>query len=327
MRFCVLGARFPPLSGALFFLCLLLYGCAAPQTRALPSLSPPLPAHVELSETPFFAQSAYQCGPAALATALAAAGIPADPVALTEQVYVPARQGSLQIEMLAAARRNGAVAVEIEPALSTVLQIVADGYPVIVLQNLGLSWFPRWHYAVLIGYDLDSRSVVLRSGTTHRHVMPMGTFERTWKRSGSWAMAALRPGRVPAGLREEDYLRAAIAFEGGADAQESLRAYDGAVHRWPASRMAWLGAGNSAYRLEDWPRAEEAFGRAAELPGDPAPALNNLAMTLAAQGRTIEAIAAAEQAVAAGGRFEATARETLARLRRLQEHPGGGTQR
>jgi tetratricopeptide (TPR) repeat protein len=327
MRFCVLGARFPPLSGALFFLGSLLYGCAGPQTRALLSSPPVLPARVELSETPFFAQSAYQCGPAALATALSAAGIAADPDVLTGQVYVPARRGSLQVEMLAAARRNGAVAVEIKPALPALLRTIADGYPVVILQNLGPAWLPRWHYAVLIGYDLNARNVVLRSGTTYRQVMSMSTFEHTWARSGHWAIAALRPGQVPSGLPEEDYLRAAIAFEAAAGAEAALRAYEGAARRWPASRMAWLGAGNSAYRLEDWQRAEEAFGRAAELPGDPAPALNNLALTLAAQGRTIEAIAAAERAVAAGGAFETVARETLAKLRRSPQDPGEETQR
>lgn len=326
MRFCVLGARFPPLSGALFFLCYLLYGCAAPQTRALLASPPPLPARAELSETAFFAQSAYQCGPAALATTLSAAGIAVDPDALAEQVYLPARRGSLQIEMLAAARRNGAVALEIEPTLSTALQIIAEGYPVAVLQNLGFAWLPQWHYAVLIGYDLDSRNVVLRSGTTYRHVLPMSTFEHTWARSGRWAMVTLRPGELPDGLPEDDYLRAAIAFEAAAVAEAALRVYEGAVRRWPASRVAWLGVGNSAYRFEDWQRAEQAFGRAAELPGDPVPALNNLALTLAAQGRTIEAIATAERAVAAGGAFETAARETLARLRRSHGDSGDRTQ-
>lgn len=296
-------------------------GCTVPHTRALLD-TPPFAARTELSNTPFFPQSAYQCGPAALATVLSAAGIPADPGALTAQVYVPARQGSLQVEMLAAARRNGAVALEIEPALAALLQTVADGYPVIVLQNLGFAWLPRWHYAVLIGYDLDSRSVVLRSGSTRRQVVPLTTFERTWSRSGHWAMVALRPGQLPATLPEDNYLQAALAFEKLAGADEALRVYDSAVRRWPESRMAWLGAGNSAYRLADWQRAEHAFGRAAELPGDPVPALNNLALTLAAQGREAEAIAAAERAVAAGGAFETVARATLARLRRSHDATG-----
>src|SRR6266403_1280816 len=106
MRFCVFDARFPPLSGV-FFICALLAGCAAPQSRALQSTPPPLlSGAVEMDQSPFFPQEAFQCGPAALATTLNAAGISAMPEDLARQVFLPARRGSLQVEMLAAARRR-----------------------------------------------------------------------------------------------------------------------------------------------------------------------------------------------------------------------------
>ncbi len=326
MRFCVLGARFPPLSGALFFL-FVLAACAGPPNRVLSDGQPPLPSSVELSDTPFFTQSDYQCGPAALATVLAASGSRVDPEALVDQVYLPARRGSLQVEMLATARRYGSIAIEIEPVLPALLQTVAEGYPVIVLQNLGLSWLPRWHYAVIIGYSLDSRSIVLRSGTARRLELPIATFERSWSGSGRWAMTAFRPGTLPSTVPERDYLQAAMAFERSAAAGAALPAYDAAVQRWPGNRMAWLGLGNNAYGLADWPRAENAFMQAAALPGDPAPALNNLALTLASQGRLQEAIVAAERAVAAGGQFEPTARATLAQLRQSSQDSIGGSPR
>ena len=134
----------------------LLGGCAV-QTQALRA-SPPsdLPVRAELEATPFYPQTEYQCGPAALATVLGAAGIAADPGTLAEQVFLPARTGTLQIEMVAGARRQGAVATRIPPTLTAALHEVAAGRPVAVLLNLGLSWYPLWHYAVLIGYDLDS---------------------------------------------------------------------------------------------------------------------------------------------------------------------------
>lgn len=60
MRFCVFDARFPPLSGV-FFVCALLAGCAAPQSRALRSAPPPpLPGAVELDQSPFFPQEEFQ---------------------------------------------------------------------------------------------------------------------------------------------------------------------------------------------------------------------------------------------------------------------------
>lgn len=314
MHGCVLGVRFPPLSGALFFL---LVACSASPTRVvLGDLSASdIPPRMELSETPFFAQTAHQCGPAALATVLAASGQPVNPDLLARQVYLPQRRGSLQLEMLAATRRHGRLGVPIDPELPALLKTIAAGHPVLVLQNLSLAWLPRWHYAVVIGYDLDSGELILRSGGNPRLVVSLLAFERTWVRSGRWAMVALSPGALPPTVNEKEYLTAALAFEKLGKPSAALQAYDAAVRRWPASVAFWMGLGNAAYNLHDWSRAEQAYRRAAAAPGDPVPALNNLALALAAQGRRREAIEAAEQAVAAGGFFSATARATLAELR------------
>jgi Flp pilus assembly protein TadD len=78
--------------------------------------------------------------------------------------------------------------------------------------------------------------------------------------------------------------------------------------------LFWMGLGNAAYTLQRYHDAEQAFRRAAQLPGEQDSALNNLALALAAQGRRTEAIEAAERAIAAGGRFAAAARATLADL-------------
>ena len=59
------------------FVCVLASGCASlvPQTAALrEGLPDQLPKQVELKQVPFFQQIEYQCGPAALATALATFG-------------------------------------------------------------------------------------------------------------------------------------------------------------------------------------------------------------------------------------------------------------
>jgi hypothetical protein len=100
------------LAAGVFFV-LLLTGCAslAPQTATLRETfhTKGLPERVELTEVPFFPQTEYQCGPAALATVLAASGAKVTPDELVPQVYLPERKGSLQVEMLAAARRHGLV--------------------------------------------------------------------------------------------------------------------------------------------------------------------------------------------------------------------------
>jgi hypothetical protein len=273
-----------------------LPGCAV-QTAALQAAPPVgLPRSAELGATPFFPQTDYQCGPAALATALGAVGIGVAPATLADQVFLPARGGSLQAEMVAGARRHGAVATQIPGTVEAVLREVAAGHVVVVMQNLGLSWLPRWHYAVVVGYDLDAAEVQLRSGTTRRDTLLLRTFEHTWERSGFWAFVALPPGEWPATAQARAVVEAAVGFERVAAPAQALRAYESALQRWPDELALAIGLGNTAHASGDTPRAVEVFRRAAQR-HDSGAAWVNLATVLLELGQRDEAIAAAQRAV------------------------------
>jgi len=285
-------------------------------TAALQAVRPPLqPDSTRLDRVPFHPQAEYQCGPAALAMALGAAGTPVDPAALVPQVYLPARAGSLQPEMLAAARRHGRLAVVLPPRLDGLLAEVAAGTPVIVLQNLALPIAPRWHYAVLIGYDLARGRVTLHSGTTAALEMPLAVFERTWARSGHWAMVAVVPDRLPATVDDAALLAAAAALE-RVDAAAAARSYAALTQRSPALAGAWLGLGNARHAGGDLAGAALAFERAARSDPAAADAWNNLALTLLALGRAADAAAAAQRAVQIGGPRLARYRDTQAAVER-----------
>jgi tetratricopeptide (TPR) repeat protein len=256
-----------------------------------------LPPRTELREVPFFPQTPYHCGPAALATVLVHAGIAATPERLADAVFLPAREGALQTEVLAAARRFGALAVPVPPQLAALFAEVAAGHAVVLLQNLGLSFAPRWHYAVLVGYDLAARELVLRSGTTERELMGFALFERTWARGAHWAVVALPPGRLPATATEADAVQAAIAFERIAPAAQALRAYDSILARWPGNALAGLGQGNARFAGGDLAGAAQAFERVA-LQHDGAAAWHNLAATRLRLGQREAAWRAAERALA-----------------------------
>lgn len=287
----------------------------APQSYALKTSRPPgLPPRAELVDVPFFPQEDYQCGPAALATALGASGVSITPEALVDQVYLPERKGALQVEMLAATRRHGRVAYELAPALADLFTEVAAGNPVVVLEDFGVPISHLWHYAVVVGYDLDTGEIILRSGVSRREVMPLVLFERLWSHAGYWAMLALPPSRLPATATELRYLSAALALEKGGQQQSAKRAYATLLERWPQSLAGRMGLGNSAYALGEIGEAEQAFRRAALDHGQSAPAFNNLAQTLADQGKYPEALHAARQAVRLGGETLATSQATLAEI-------------
>ena len=298
------------LYAALLCAAALLAGCATPQTRML-AAAPPAVERAELTEVPFFPQEEYQCGPAALATVMTAAGREITPEALTPQVFLPQRRGSLQIEMLAAPRRHGMVSLRLAPQLGDVLAEVAAGHPVIVLQNLALDWYPMWHYAVVVGYDLGRQTIILRSGAERRQELPLATFERTWARGGHWAMMALPPHALPRTVSPQAYTQAVVALEKAGAVREARAAYETALGRWPDDLVALMGAGNTAHTLGDYAGAEQAFRRAAQRHPQSDAALNNLAQTLADQGRLEEAAAVAQRALALQGPNSMVAAQTL----------------
>ena len=204
------------LSAGFLFLSVALSGCSliAPQTYALKEQRPAdLPSRAELTQVPFYPQEDYYCGPAALAMVLTAAGVKVAPEDLVDQVYLPGRKGSLQVEMLAAARRKGLIAYELAPRMTDMLREVAAGSPAIVLENYGpFSWLPVWHYSVVVGYDLQSLVVIRRSGVQARRPTPLTIFEKIWKNENYWAMIAVPPDRVPVTATEPRYTAAVIAL-------------------------------------------------------------------------------------------------------------------
>lgn len=286
----------PGLPAALYlWLALLLSACAtAPQTRQLQATAPVgLPEYIELVDVPFFPQQAYQCGPAALATLLQDRGLTVTPEQLVPEVYVPARQGSLQAEMLAAARARGLVAYPLRPELEALLREVAEGRPVLVLQNLGLDWIPRWHYAVVVGYDLSRGEILLRSGLHERHVNGLARFERTWRRARRWAFVVTPPDQLPATAQPLPWLQAAHALESTARTAAAAEAYATATRQWPEQAAGWFGLGNTRYALGDYLAAEQALRALLERQPGLAMAWNNLAHVLAARGCGGQARAAA----------------------------------
>ena len=239
----------------------MLAGCATPQTDRLLESATAFPRPVELTAVPFFPQEAYQCGPAALATVLNGSGLNVTPEELTPQVYLPERQGSLQFELLAAARRHGRVPYVLRPQLEAITTEIASGNPVLVLQNLGISAVPFWHYAVVVGFDLARAEVVLRSGREHRHVTSLRTFEHTWRRGDYWAVVVLPPGELPQTAEELPYLQSVLALEKLKRWQDTATAYGNALTRWPKSLGAHMGLGNSRYALATCAPPRRRFAR------------------------------------------------------------------
>ncbi|MCQ4295012.1 PA2778 family cysteine peptidase [Pseudomonas stutzeri] len=242
-----------------------------------------LPARAELVEVPFYPQDEYQCGPAALATMLSQRGVATTPDALVDQVYIPQRKGSLQVEMVAAARSSGLLVYPLQPRLEDLLAEVAAGNPVLVLQNLAFDRWPQWHFAVVVGYDLPKQQIVLRSGTTKRWVGSFREFERSWAKAERWAVVTLRPDQMPSTARETVWLRSASDLEEVGRTRAAQVAYEAAAAHWN-SALSRFALANSQYAVGEKAAAEESLRMSVRL--DPGFAIGwfNLSQVLAERG-------------------------------------------
>jgi hypothetical protein len=300
------------ISAAIFILTLslVLSACGGTWHRHWPQPAEYKPTAYELHSVPFYPQKDYQCGPAALAMALEWSGISTTPDLLTPEVFTPSRKGSLQSAMIAAARRHGRVAYPISRP-DAMLEELGAGHPIIVLQNLGFSWYPAWHYAVVVGYDLDESTVILHSGLDPSKRVTLKTFHRTWARSDYWGVLVLPPTRMPATATEHTYLSAVLGLEMAHQWEAALDGYHTALIRWPNSLGARMGLGNSYYAFGDRASAEAAFSEATRRHPTNGSAFNNLAQVLWEQGKQEDALQAARRAVELGGPLVDVYRKTL----------------
>jgi hypothetical protein len=296
-------------------LVLALNGCATSPPLA-DGLSLDAPRAIELDTVPFFPQDDYQCGPAALATLLRASGVAVEPQALTPQVYLPGRKGSLQAELIGAARRHGRLPYQLATTADEMIAELYEGRPVLVLQNLRTTRWPRWHYAVLIGYDADRNVAILRSGEKKRLEMRWQRFASSWHRGGRWAITVLEPGVIPGHAGAARFIEATAGLEAAGQHGAAAEAYDAALMRWPEQPLAWLGRGNVSYATGDLGAAADAYARAILLAPRDAAARNNLAQVLADAGCPVEARVQAERAAAraVGTPLAASVAETLAEI-------------
>jgi len=267
-----------------------------------------------VEDVPFFAQEQYQCGPATLAMALNWSGVEVTPESLVDSVYTASKKGSLQPAMVTSVRRHGRVAyiLDDEDQLARTLE---EGYPVVVLLNLGLSFYPVWHYAVVVGYDRGEGEYILHSGLTPHKRYSARQMDSMWGRSDYWGMLVLPPSELPELADESRWLRSVVGLERAKQWDAALSGYEAAASRWPRSHDAWMGVGNSAYALGRRERAITAFQNATTIRPNEGIAFNNLAHVLAEVGRREEAVAAAEKAVACGGPYVETFRKTLEEIR------------
>lgn len=287
------------LYAASLVLAVFLSGCASQIQRPADSVTDTVQSRAILGSVPFHAQDEYQCGPASLAMMLGAQGLTDTPDELKEAVYIPERKGSLQVEMVAAARARGMVVYPLRPHIDAIITEVDAGHPVLVLQNLRFNWWPQWHFAVVVGYDLEREQLILNSGTNRFQRESFRVFDNTWRRGERWARVMLPPDQLPATARPLDYVRAVYDLEQTGRHELARTGYQTALLRWPDDLSAGFAAANHELATGNAAAAVEGFRSLMAFHPDVAAVWYNLGLSLEA----LQCPEAAAEAVSCAARL------------------------
>jgi len=279
--------------------CLWLCGRATQNNLSqLSELPPELPQSHRIAEVPFFPQESNQCGPAALATVMNYRGKGVTPEELTDTVYLPERKGSLQVEIIARARQEDLLVYPLAQSLPDLIIETANDNPVLVLQNLGLGVLPKWHYAVVTGYDLSAKTVTLNSGKQQDYTISLKQFINTWQKADDWAIVVTQPANPPATAQPIAFVKAVNDLEQVGELTAAEAGYRAALVRWPSDKLALFGIGNFYHVQGNYKKAEKIYEQLIDNHPEFAEAWNNYAYLLLAEGCPDQARTSAACAVA-----------------------------
>ncbi|EPR43710.1 hypothetical protein dsx2_2137 [Desulfovibrio sp. X2] len=172
--------------GILLAVCLLLCACA---THSLPpDFTPPGGSRI-VADAPFYAQEDYQCGPAALATAMATAGDPVTPDEIAKAIFRPEARGTLNLDMALYPRTRGHATRWFSGTVHDLVSAVDQGRVLVVMVNYGLREVSFDHFLAVTGYAPGG--VIVNDGSRRNHLVPWDDFWADWSDAGRWTLEIL----------------------------------------------------------------------------------------------------------------------------------------
>ena len=135
---------------------------------------------------PFFPQEENQCGPVSLAEVYNFWGVRITPERIAEDIFAASVNGTLDMDMLLYPRRSGFRTLTYRGGMEDIRNRIDNGYPLIVLVDLGFSIVQKNHFMVIVGYN--NNGIYAHSGRERGKFFPYAELERIWKRTGYWTL-------------------------------------------------------------------------------------------------------------------------------------------
>lgn len=141
---------------------------------------------------PVIEQARQRCGPAALQMVMRYYGAGPEALFQARTAYDPVLRGSLITELASAARRAGFEAAVVPMTADSLVRLLRQGVPPILLYQNGRAPFTVRHYGVVTGWDDRKYSFTLNDGTAQPQVTRVSELVKRWAPAGSQALI-IRP--------------------------------------------------------------------------------------------------------------------------------------
>jgi predicted double-glycine peptidase len=155
--------------------------------------APRLPEKFVMSNVPYVQQMTNYCGPASLTSVLNYWGTSTDQKTVGKGCYDAQIQATNGADMMLYARSKGFSAYSWNSDMNDLKTKLADGVPVIVLQDISLR-DTSGHYRVITGYDSKQRVFYMNDPYEPMNKwMNENTFSKLWSKHGNWALLVCPP--------------------------------------------------------------------------------------------------------------------------------------
>jgi len=142
---------------------------------------------------PFYAQEAYQCGPASLAGVLNFWGVEVRPDEISKEIFSSSARGTLNIDMVLYAQKRGLNALQYAGNAEDLKKNIDLGRPVIILVGYGFSIYEVDHFMVVTGYY--DKGFVVNAGCEQNRFIDNADFLKIWSKANYWTLLIRKKGK------------------------------------------------------------------------------------------------------------------------------------
>jgi len=135
-----------------------------------------------ISDVPFFRQTKYNCGPAALACVYNFLDVQQDIEKISERIYSRKQKGSLNLQLLIDAREQGLTATMYSGSFERIREAIDGQIPLILMISEGGD---SLHYVVVVGYEgHDLGTIFVHDGYEPYKKYEREMLDRKWRATG-----------------------------------------------------------------------------------------------------------------------------------------------